>query len=105
MSQVFKLDQTVQFQTGTVVSRVLMGGKGHKGTVTTFAFSAGEGLSEHSAPFDALVINLHGTGKVTLEGEPHILEKGDAIVMPANIPHAVYAQTDFKMMLVMIRDE
>ena len=104
MAEKFNLKDTVQFQTETIVSRVLMGGKGHKGTVTTFAFSKGEGLSEHSAPFDALVINLEGKGIVSISGKPFHLEAGEAIVMPAGEPHAVLADTDFKMLLIMIRE-
>lgn len=104
MIEVYRLEDSVQYQTGSVVSRVLMGGKGHKGTVTTFAFAAGEGLSEHSAPFDALVIGLAGQGVVTISGHPYEISAGEAILMPANEPHGIKATEDFKMILIMIRE-
>jgi quercetin dioxygenase-like cupin family protein len=103
MTTVYRLEDSVQYQTDSVVSRVLMGGKGHNGTVTTFAFSAGEGLSEHSAPYDALVLGLDGKGVVTIAGEAHELNPGDTLIMPADLPHAVTAPENFKMLLIMIR--
>lgn len=104
MCQKFNLSEAVSYQPSTVVSRVLMGGKDHKGTVTTFAFSKGEGLSEHSAPYDALVVNLGGEGAVVISGKTHLLSEGEAIIMPANEPHAIKAMSDFKMLLIMIRE-
>lgn len=104
MPEVYRLEDSVQYQVGSVVSRVLMGGKGHKGTVTTFAFAAGEGLSEHSAPFDALVIGLAGQGVVTISGNPYEISAGEAILMPANEPHGIKVIEDFKMLLIMIRE-
>ena len=68
-----------------------------------FAFDEGEGLSEHSAPFDAMVQVIDGTLKLTLAGKENILNKGDMIIMPANVPHALYAETQFKMILTMIK--
>jgi quercetin dioxygenase-like cupin family protein len=73
------------------------------GTVTLFAFAQGQGLSEHTAPFDALVYILDGTAKITISGKDHKLSAGELIIMPANEPHALMAQEKFKMMLVMIK--
>jgi len=83
------------------VSRTLIDKK--PGTVTLFAFDESEGLSEHTAPFDALVYVYDGRASITISGEPHEVEEGEVIIMPANEPHALRALTPFKMMLVMIR--
>ncbi|MDR2855562.1 MAG: cupin domain-containing protein [Methanomicrobiales archaeon] len=90
----------VAYQDGSVVSRMLAFSS--SGTVTIFAFSAGEGLSEHTAPFDAILYVLEGEVRVVIDGVSHQLKCGELIIMPADIPHAVYACTDFKMMLIMI---
>lgn len=91
----------VTVQEHAVVSREIL----HKpsGTVTLFAFAAGEGLSEHTAPFDALVVVLEGEVDVRISGTPYPLHAGQMIVMPANEPHALKALTAFKMLLVMLR--
>jgi quercetin dioxygenase-like cupin family protein len=89
------------YQAGAVVSRVLMKNAG--GTVTLFAFDAGEGLSEHTAPFDALVVLLDGEAEVTISGTPYRLRAGTSITMPANEPHALKAIAPFKMLLVMLK--
>ncbi|MBI4630031.1 MAG: cupin domain-containing protein [Candidatus Rokubacteria bacterium] len=91
----------VGYQDGAVVSRSVL--KGATGNVTLFAFDAGQELSEHTAPYDALVQVLDGEAEITIAGEPHRLRGGDLIVMPANRPHAVRAVARFKMMLTMIR--
>ena len=91
----------VAYQDGAVVSRSVL--KGATGNVTLFAFDAGQELSEHTAPYDALVQVLDGEAEITIAGEPHRLRGGDLIVMPANRPHAVRAIARFKMMLTMIR--
>jgi quercetin dioxygenase-like cupin family protein len=96
------LRDMVSFQDGSIVSRMLMNKS--SGTVTLFAFASGEGLSEHSAPYDALLVNLEGTVEVTIGGIPHTLQEGKMILMPAGIPHAVKALSRFKMMLVMIHE-
>ena len=75
------------------------------GNITLFAFGQGQGLSPHSAPYDAFVSVIEGEGEVIIDGKPFPLKAGEAIVMPANVPHAVNATSDFKMMLVMIRGE
>ncbi len=93
--------ELVGYQEGAVVSRTLINQKA--GTVTLFAFDAGQELSEHTAPYDALVQVLDGEAEIVIAGQPFQLKAGDAILMPANDPHAVKAPTKFKMMLTMIR--
>ena len=97
-----KIDQLIDFQTDAVVSKTLI--KKEKGTVTTFAFDKDQGLSEHTAPFDALVQILEGRADILLGGVSNVLEKGEMIIMPANIPHALKAIERFKMLLVMIKE-
>jgi quercetin dioxygenase-like cupin family protein len=92
--------EMVAYQKGSVVSRMLA--FTNSGTVTLFAFSEGEGLSEHTAPFDAMLYCMEGDARVVIDGNEHLLTNGELIIMPAHIPHAVYARTDFKMMLIMI---
>ena len=96
------LNDLVAYQEGSIVSRQVMGGK--SGNVTLFAFAAGQGLSEHTAPFDALVYVFDGEAEVIISGQSHGVQSGKMIVMPANQPHAVKANQPFKMMLVMIRN-
>lgn len=91
----------VQYQDGTIVSRTIADRP--TGTITLFAFAAGQALSEHTAPFDALLMVLDGKAEVTISGTANQLSAGQMIVMPANQPHAVAAVTEFKMLLVMIR--
>ena len=91
----------LEYQEGAVVSRVLL--KKPAGNVTLFAFGKGEGLSEHTAPFDALVIVVDGEAEVEISGRKHRLHEGETITMPANQPHSVQAIRDFKMLLVMIK--
>lgn len=100
-TEVLKLAELVNYQKGSVVSRTIIDKK--TGTVTLFAFAAGQALSEHTAPFDALVQVLDGKARITLSGTPFELTAGEAIIMPANVPHAVTAVGDFKMLLTMIR--
>lgn len=91
----------VQYQQGSVVSRTIVDKP--VGTVTVFAFDEGEGLSEHTAPYDALVVVLDGEAEVSIAGQPHRVRRGELIIMPAGEPHALRATNRFKMMLVMIR--
>ena len=91
----------VSYQDGSVVSRTLI--KKKTGTVTLFAFDQGEALSEHTAPFDAMVYILDGKSEIIISGNSNILEKGNMIIMPANEPHALKAIERFKMMLTMVR--
>jgi quercetin dioxygenase-like cupin family protein len=100
-AEVKALDELLQYQEGAIVSRVLLKNKG--GTVTLFAFDRGEGLSEHTAPFDALVFMVEGEAEVEIAGKAYRVTRGETITLPANIPHAVRAATPFKMMLTMIR--
>lgn len=92
----------LQYQEGSIVSRVLLKNKG--GTVTLFAFDEGEGLSEHTAPFDALLINIEGEASIGIESEIFNVKHGETITLPANRPHSVKAMTRFKMVLIMIRE-
>jgi len=91
----------VAYQGGSIVSRTLL--DKDAGTVTLFAFAAGQALSEHTAPFDALVVVLDGDAEVIIAGKSSRLKAGEGIIMPANVPHAVRALGDFKMALVMVR--
>ena len=100
-SQAIKAADLVAYQEGSVISRQVLGKK--TGTVTLFAFDQGQGLSEHTAPFDALVHVLEGEVDVSISKQSHRVREGQVIVMPANEPHALKAVTRFKMMLVMIR--
>lgn len=95
------MKELVGYQEGTVVSRTVIDKP--VGTVTVFAFDEGQGLSEHTAPYDAFVQILDGEAEVTIEGEPHHVEAGQMIIMPANRPHALKGTKSFKMLLVMIR--
>ena len=98
---VFKIADLVQTQKDSVVSRTLI--KKEKGTVTLFAFDKENALSEHTAPFDALAVVLEGECLISIDGRPHAVRAGEAIILPANHPHGVKAVTSFKMLLVMIR--
>lgn len=93
----------VDYQEGSVVSKTII--EKQTGTVTLFSFSKGQGLSEHTAPFDALVHVLDGEVEITISGDPYRLSAGDMIVMPAGEPHALDAVEDFKMVLTMIRSQ
>ncbi len=100
--RVLKLKDMVDYQENSIVSRTVIDRK--TGTVTLFAFDEGQGLSEHTAPFDAMVYVVEGEVEVTISGKPYHLKEGDMIVMPANEPHALKALSRFKMLLVMIRE-
>jgi len=93
----------VSYQPGSVVSRTVIDKS--VGTVTVFAFDSGQGLSEHTAPFDALVQIIDGTADITIAGSVHTVREGEMIIMPANKPHSLKANTQFKMILVMIRKQ
>ena len=100
-ARVLSLGELVAYQDGSVVSRQIVGAPG--GTITLFAFAKGQGLSEHTAPFDALVYIIDGEAEVTISGKAFHLNQGEMVIMPANQPHALQAEQAFKMMLVMIR--
>lgn len=91
----------LKYQAGAVVSQEIV--KKDTGTVTLFAFDKGQGLSEHTAPFDALVYIVDGQAEITISGKPSIVKKGEIIIMPANKPHALKAVQKFKMLLIIIR--
>ena len=95
------LANMVEYQNDAVVSKTLV--KKDTGSVTLFAFGAGQGLSEHTAPFDAMVQVLDGEVEITISGKPFVVKQGEFIVMPANEPHALKGTSAFKMMLIMIR--
>ena len=100
-SKTFDPVTSVEYAPGSVVSRTIV--KKPTGTITLFAFDKGEGLSEHSAPFDAVVQVLDGKAQITIGGNPYLVEAGLSIILPANIPHALHAVDRFKMMLTMIK--
>ena len=99
--QAARLIELVDYQEGSIVSRTLIDKSA--GTLTLFAFDKGQGLSEHTAPFDALVYLLDGEAEITISGKPLQLKQGEMVIMPANQPHALKAINRFKMMLVMIK--
>jgi quercetin dioxygenase-like cupin family protein len=99
-SQAMKLSDLIDYQENSIVSRTIVDRKA--GTVTLFAFDKGEGLSEHTAPFDALAYLVDGETEVSIAGKPIVLREGEMLVMPANKPHALRATKRFKMLLIMI---
>ena len=100
-AQVVRVTELVSYQDGAVVSREIV--KNPTGNVTLFAFDEGQGLSEHTAPFDALVQVVEGETEIMISGQPHRLQGGEMILLPANQPHALRALNRFKMILTMIR--
>jgi len=101
VAQAIRLIDLADYQEGSVVSRTIIDKK--TGTVTFFAFEEGQGLSEHTAPFDALVYLLEGEAEIVISGRPLRLKEGEMVIMPANQPHALKAVKEFKMILTMIR--
>jgi quercetin dioxygenase-like cupin family protein len=101
LGKVFDLEKMLEYQEGSVVSRTII--NKDIGTVTLFSFDKDEGLSEHTTPFDALVYIVDGEAEITISKQPHIVKKGQMIIMPAHEPHALKALKQFKMMLVMIK--
>jgi len=101
LAEVFKLQELVTHQSAAVISKTLI--KKEKGNITLFAFDEGQGLSEHTAPFDAFVQIVEGNAELIIGGKSLFPKAGECVVMPAGIPHAVKAPTAFKMLLVMIR--
>lgn len=98
---VSNLENDITYQKDSVVSKTIIGKK--TGTVTLFAFDAGQSLSEHTAPFDALVYGVDGVAEITVASTRLVLKKGETVILPANIPHAVKPLGQFKMLLVMIK--
>ena len=100
-SDIVNLSAALEYQDGSVISRVLLKNAG--GTITLFAFDEGEGLSEHKTPYDAFVTIVEGITRIRIADHDHTLNAGDSLLLPANIPHAVDAVTKFKMLLIMIK--
>src|SRR5512137_1058726 len=100
--KVLVVNDLVRYQEGTIASRMIVFRK--TGTITLFAFDAGEGLSEHSAPYDAVLTVTDGEAEVSIAGSPFTVRPGEMIILPANKPHGVQARQRFKMMLTMIRE-
>lgn len=100
-SKVFQFDKSVEYADSSVVSKNVL--KNDAGNVSLFAFDKDEGLSEHTAPFDALVQVIDGKAEITIDGKPYELGENDSIIMPANVPHALRAVEKFKMILTMIK--
>ena len=102
--KVIDVEGLIEYQEGSVVSMEVI--KKELGTVTLFAFDKGQGLSEHSAPFDAMVQIIDGEAEITLAGEPHTVKKGEMLIMPANVPHALQAVNGpYNMILTMIKSD
>jgi len=102
-AEALNLADQVEYAVGSVVSRTIL--QKQVGTLTLFAFDQGQGLSEHSAPFDALVQVLDGEAEITIGGKPIRTKAGQTVLMPANVPHALKAISRFKMLLTMIRSD
>ncbi|HOH94258.1 MAG TPA: cupin domain-containing protein [Bacteroidales bacterium] len=100
--QIYELKESIVYAEGSVVSKIVS--KTNGGNVTLFAFDKDQFLSEHTAPFDAIVIVIDGRGKITINKKDYTLEENEMIIMPANIPHAVYGIDKFKMLLIMLKD-
>jgi quercetin dioxygenase-like cupin family protein len=99
--RILELAGEVSYADGAIVSKTLLDKK--TGTLTVFAFDAGQGLSEHTSPYDATVLILEGQGTLTIGGEELVASTGEMVIMPANVPHDVQAVDRFKMLLIMIR--
>ena len=101
VSKVLNYHELLDYQEGAIVSRALIDKE--IGTVTVFAFDKGQKLSTHSAPYDALLQVIEGKGRIIIKGEEYLLEAPEAIIMPADEPHSVHADDNFKMLLTMIK--
>jgi quercetin dioxygenase-like cupin family protein len=97
------VESAVAYADGSVVSKTILDKPA--GTLTFFSFDAGQGLSEHTSPYDATVQILDGEATIIIGGKPVIVKQGELIIMPANIPHELRAETPFKMLLIMIREK
>ena len=101
-SKIFRFHESIDYTEGGIVSKNVL--KRETGNISLFSFDKEEQLSTHAAPFDALVQVVEGEGKIILDGIEYDLIEGDAIIMPANVPHSVYATEPFKMVLTMIKE-
>ena len=102
-SKVFSFNETIEYSDGGIVSKTVL--KKESGNISLFSFAKGESLSEHTAPFDAMIQVVDGRGEIIIGGESFFLETGQSIIMPANITHAVKAVEKFKMVLTMIKSK
>jgi len=100
-AKVFSFNESVEYSEGGIVSKTVL--KKQTGNISLFSFDKGEALSEHTAPFDAMIQVVDGRGEIIIDGKSYFLETGHVIIMPANIPHAVKAVERFKMVLTMIK--
>jgi len=100
-SKVFSFNASIEYSDGGIVSKTVL--KKQTGNISLFSFDKGEALSEHTAPFDAMIMVVDGRGEIIIDGKSYFLEEGQTIIMPANIRHAVKAVEKFKMVLTMIR--
>jgi quercetin dioxygenase-like cupin family protein len=100
-AKVFSFSESIEFSEGGIVSKTVL--KKQTGNISLFSFSKGEALSEHTAPFDALIQVVEGKGEIIIGGKSFILDAGQSIIMPADVSHAVKAEENFKMVLTMIR--
>jgi len=98
---VFAVEDMVEYADGSIVSKQLL--QNAAGNITLFSFDKGQRLSEHTAPYDAVCQILDGTAEITIAGSAHAVSRGEMIIMPANVPHALCATTKFKMLLTMIK--
>ena len=100
-AKIFTMGDSIEYTSGGVISKQIV--KSKEGNVTLFSFDKGQGLTEHSASYDALVQVIDGEVEIKIDGNPYQLRKGDCIIMPANVPHALHAVESFKMILTMIK--
>ena len=98
---IYTLKDSITYATGATISKIIAKNSG--GSTTLFSFDKGQGLSEHTASFDAIVVILDGTCEITIAGESNFLSEGQMVIMPANVPHALEATEAFKMMLIMLK--
>lgn len=99
--KVLNLEEMVEYSSGGVISKQVL--KNQSGNITLFSFDKGQDLTEHTAPFDAVVQVLDGEAQITIGGNPNLVRKGESIIMPANVSHALQAVEQFKMLLTMIK--
>ncbi len=99
--KVLNLEEMVEYSSGGVISKQVL--KNQSGNITLFSFDKGQGLTEHTAPFDAVVQVLDGEAQITIGGNPNLVKKGESIIMPANVSHALQAVERFKMLLTMVK--